>query len=234
MVHTISSRTSRVVLAGFGIGALAAGVATAALTGAPAHAQTGTSSAYGVSATGVEGKAAQPSVSSSGEDKTATGSVSGMGWSATGITVKAGAGYAEAVVGDITVAGRSLGGASATCRDGAVTYSSPAAVDDGKLRVLPQSGGAAAVVQILGAGDEPVQTITVAVAQCAKGVPPTTTVPPTTQPPTTQPPVTTGPPTGTGTPTGTGRPTSTSRPAERPIQPAPVPEIKTGHHAVTG
>lgn len=240
MVRTTSSRTSRVVLAGLGLGALAAGALTAALTGAPANAQAATSTAYGVSAAGVEGKPPQPSVSSPGEVKTVSGSVSGMGWNATGITVKAGAGTAEAVVGNITVAGRSLGAASATCRDGAVTYQLLPNINEAHLRVR-SAGTGASMVEILGAGGEAVQTITVAVALCAKAIPPTTTVPPTTtQQPTTTP-TTTQPPTGTPSPTrqptGTQRPTTTTttpKPTDKPIQPAPAPEIKDGHHPVTG
>lgn len=238
MVRTISSRTSRVVLAGVGLGALVTAVGTAVLADAPADAQATTSSAYGVSATGVESKAAQPSVSSAGETRTAAaGQVAGLGWNATSIKVTAAAGFAEAAVDAVTVAGRSLGGASGTCRDGAVSYQRLPGVDEARLRVRSGGDTAASVVEVLGAGGEVVQTITVAGVQCAKGVPPTT-VPPTTRPSvTTQPtqqPTGTSSPTTTGQPTGTGRSTSTNKPAERPIQPAPVPEIKDGNHAVTG
>jgi hypothetical protein len=227
VVRTTHSRT---LLAGLGAGALAAGALTMILTGSPASAQATTSTAYGVSASGVESKAAQPSVSSDGAVKTASGSVSGMGWSATGITVKAGAGVAEATVGNVTAGGKSIGSVTAKCADGVTTYShGGAAPNDPKLKVS-FGGGAGATIQILGAGDKPVQTITVAVVKCGKGTPPTTN-PPTSNPPTGNP---TQQPTGTQKPTGTQQPTGTQKPGEKPVKPAPQPEIKDGHHPVTG
>ncbi|RLK58358.1 hypothetical protein [Actinokineospora cianjurensis] len=233
------------MLAGITLGGLAAGVATITLTGTPAAAAGSASTAYGVSAAGVEGKTAQPSVSSTGEVKTASGAVSGMGWSATGITVTARAGYAQAVVGGLTVGGRSLGSASATCENGRTSYKGLGAIEDSKLRVLPPGGGAAATVQILGAGDTPVQTITVAVVSCDdSGDPPlSTTSHPTTEPtepsePTATP---TDEPSGAPDPTGSTRPTrsgtttaGTSLPDREPVRPAPMPVIQEAHHPVTG
>jgi hypothetical protein len=172
-------------------------------------------------------------VSSDGAVKTATGSVSGMGWSATGITVKAGTGTAEATVGAVTVAGRAIGSVSATCRDGVTSYAhggSPASDERLKIRF---GGGAGAVIEIVGAGGKPSQTITIAVAKCGKA-----TTPPTspTPPPTSTPP---GAPTGTPPPGGTptsGAPTSTPKPSgrQRTAPPAPAPTPKPGHYVVTG
>lgn len=230
MVRT-TTHSTRLFLAAAGIGALAA--AGSAATLAPANAQVhglaatqaSTSTAYGVSATGTENKAAQPSITSDGEVKAASGSVSGMGWSATGITVKAGNGIAEATVGNVVVAGKTIGSVSAKCTDGAVSYAhGGAAPSDPKLKVS-FGGEAGATIQILGAGDKVAQTITVAVVKCGKAtVPPTN---PPTNPPTGQP---TGRPTGQP-PTGTQKPTP--KPGTTP-QPAPTPQLQDGHHPVTG
>lgn len=227
--HSPSARTTQ---AGLGIGAVAAASAVVAFgfAGGQAVAQEETSTAYGVSASGIEAKGPQPSVSSTGAVKTASGSVSGMGWRATGITVRTGAGLAEAIVGNVTVANRNLGSVSATCRDGATTYThSGSAPNDPKLRVS-FGGGAGATIQILGADDKPAQTITVAVARCGRGAPPTTTPQPTTPP--------TGQPTQPAPP-ATGQPTQRSvagsgQQGGRPITPAPRPRPQDGHHPVTG
>lgn len=230
MVRT-TTHSTRLFLAAAGIGALAAAGSASVL--APANAQVhglaavqaSTSTAYGVSASGNENKAAQPSVASDGEVKTASGSVSGMGWSASGITVKAGSGIAEATVANVVVAGKAIGSVSAKCADGAVSFShGGAAPSDPKLKVS-FGGGAGATIQILGAGDKVAQTITVAVVKCGKA-----TLPPT-NPPTGQP---TGQPTGKPTgqpPTGTQKPTP--KPGTTP-QPAPTPQLQDGHHPVTG
>jgi hypothetical protein len=152
-----------------------------------------------------------------------------MGWSATGIMVKAGAGLAEATVGSVTVANRSIGSVSAKCVNGKTTYShGGSAPSDPKLKVS-FGGGAGATIQILGAGNKPAETITVAVVKCGQGAPPPTTQP-TTKPtgqPTTKP---------TGQPTGrpTQRPTTTRRPSGTSDEPAPQPPPKDGHHPVTG
>lgn len=214
----------RTVLAGLGIGAVLAAGATALVLsqGSPAHAQGEVSSAFGASVSGVENKAGQPAVSSGGEVKTGSGTASGMGWSATGITVKAGAGLAEATVANVTAGGRAIGSVSAKCVDGVTTYGhSGPEVDEEKFKVTFQ-GGAGATIRIFGAGEEPVQTITVAVVKCAKGIP-SPTAEPTTTPPTGEP---------TGQPTST--PTATSAPTDKPVPPAPKPQPRNDHHPVTG
>lgn len=232
----------RALLAGLGVGAVTAAAVTAVLTSLPANAQASTSTAVGVKATGVENKSAQPAVSSDGAVKTASGSVSGMGWSVTGITVKAGAGFAEASASNVSVGGKSIGSVSAKCTDGVTTYAHGGkAPDDPKLKVS-FGGGAGATIQVLGAGDRVVQTVTVAVVTCAKGstVPPTTpptTTPPPTSSPTEEPTATpTQPPTATATeePTATSTPTAKPKPTPKPVKPAPKPQIKDGHHPVTG
>jgi hypothetical protein len=233
-------RTStRTLLAGIGAGgALAAGAVTLVLTtGAPANAAPTTSTAYGVSATGPDGVAPTPSVASSGAITTKSGSAAGAAgtFKASGITVRAGAGYAEATVGSLTVGGVSIGRASATCKNGVISYDSPPARSTGKLRVLPRTDGAAAVVQILGAGDKPSETIKLAVVTCGTGTPPTDEP---TQQPTGQP--TQQPPTGQPTHQPSGKPshqpthTPAHRPGQTPDTPAPAPVPHLGHHPVTG
>lgn len=229
---TTSPLSPRTVLVGLGVGAVLAAAATGLVLshGSPAHAQGDVSSAFGASVSGVENKAGQPAVSSGGEVKTGSGTASGMGWSATGITVKAGAGLAEATVANVTAGGRAIGSVSAKCVDGVTTYGhSGAEINEEKFKVTFR-GGAGATIRIFGAGEEPVQTITVAVVKCAKGIPSPTT-PPTTTPPTPEP---TGEPTGrpTGQPTST--PSETSKPTDKPVPPAPKPQPQNDHHPVTG
>ncbi|WP_018686845.1 hypothetical protein [Actinokineospora enzanensis] len=211
---------------------LASGVTLAVLLGgSPAAAQGETSSAFGVSASGVDPVGAQPSVSSSGEVKTASGSVSGKAgtFTASGITVKAGAGIAEASVAKVTVGGVSIGPVSAKCNNGVTTYSGGGPAAPSSNVKVSYGGGAGAVITVVGAGGKAAETITVAVAKCGKGTPPTTNPP--TNPPTGQP---TNPP--TGKPTGsnpTTKPTGTN-PNTKPEQPAPKPQPHDGHHPVTG
>lgn len=231
MVRT-TSRSTRNILAGVGAGSVLAATAVALVlsTGTTASAADTTSTAYGVSATGVDPVGATPSVSSDGAVKTASGSASGKAgtFSASGITVKAGAGMAEATVSSLTVGGKSIGRASATCKNGVVSYNSPPAMKTDKLEVIPRSGGAAAVVKIYGAGGTAVETITVAVVKCGTGTPPTGDP---TKPPTHEP---TGQPTQQPTGKPTSKPTGTHKPGEKPDQPAPKPVPHDGHHPVTG
>jgi hypothetical protein len=237
-----TSRTTRTIFAGVGAGGVLAASAVALVlsTGAPANAAATTSTAFGVSASGVDPVGATPSVSSDGAVKTASGSVSGKAgtFSATGITVKAGAGVAESTVSSLTVGGKNIGSVSAKCSNGKTSYSHSGGAPAASNLKVSFGGGAGATVQIIGAGGKAVETITVAVVKCGTGTPPTSepTQPPTheptgkpTQPPTGKP---TGKPTDTHKPTGTHKPGQT--PGERPDQPAPKPTPRDGHHPVTG
>ncbi|ONI88040.1 hypothetical protein ALI22I_20060 [Saccharothrix sp. ALI-22-I] len=250
MVRTTHHR-ARAVLAGAALGAL--GVATGAVlfTGSPttaqAEAQAETSTAYGVSAIGVDPVSAQPSVSSAGEVKTAGGDVSGEAgtFTASGVSVKAGAGMAEARVAGIKVGGVTFGPISAKCDNGVITYPE----GEGPVNPAPNLSveykkGPGAVITIRGANGKASQTITAAVVNCAKGIPPTTTAPTTTRPtqPSTTTPTTTRPSSTAPTTTSTHatRPTTTA-PSSRgttrtpePERPAPRPQPVDGHHPVTG
>lgn len=237
MVRTIP-RSTRTILAGVGAGGVLAASAVALVlsTGAPANAAATTSTAYGVSASGVDPVGATPSVSSDGAVKTASGSASDKAgtFSATGITVKAGAGIAESTVSSLTVGGKNIGSVSAKCSNGQTTYSHSGAAPSASNLKVAFGGGAGATVQIIGAGGKTVETITVAVVKCGTGTPPTTQP---TQPPTHEP---TGQPTQqpTGKPTSkpTGKPTHKpgQQPSDKPDQPAPKPVPHDGHHPVTG
>jgi len=229
VVHTTNNpQSARGLMAGLSVGVILAAGTTGlvVLAQSPATAQADTSTAYGVSASGVEDKGPQPSVSSAGTIKTDSGSVSGLGWTVSGITVKAGAGVAEAAVSNITVANRSIGPVTAKCADGKITYThGGSAPNDPKLRVS-FGGGAGATIQILGAGDAVVQTITVAVVKCGQGAPPTT------EPTTTASTNTSARP--SAQPSGTRPPAGTANPVRTPDAPAPSPQPHIGHHPVTG
>ncbi|HEY3481027.1 MAG TPA: hypothetical protein VGL02_19200, partial [Streptomyces sp.] len=143
MVRSIS-RPTQAVIAGVGAsGVLAAGAVALVLSaGSPASAAPTASSAYGVSAFGVDNVKAKPYVSSSGGVTTDSGSVSGAAgtFTASGIVVKAGAGMASATVSSLTVGGKNIGRASATCKNGVVSYDSPPVMKTDKLEVIPRSG----------------------------------------------------------------------------------------------
>lgn len=245
MVRTTRTRTTAALAAA----ALAGGLTLAALTllgGAPATAQTDASTAYGISASGVDPVGAQPSVSSDGAvvSDSAGGVAGGLDtFAASGLTVKAGAGIAEASVSDVAVNGHSIGAVSATCTDGVVSYTGGGPEAPAENLRVSYRNGAGAVITILGADGNASQTITVAVASCGKGGggEPTTTPPVTTTEPTetTLPVTTTTEPTtttSTGEPT-TSTPTSSptsSSPTPKPEQPLPAPQPRDGHIAVTG
>lgn len=233
-------RTPQATLTGLALGALlvtgtGAAILASNATPAPARAASDTSTAFGVSASGVDAVNAQPSVSSAGAVKSASaGSVSGSAgtFTATGLSVKAGAGLAQASVSNVTVGGKSIGAVSATCANGHISYDHPDVKPQASnLNVDWEVSGAAAVITITGAGGKHVETITVAKVSCGAGTPPTsrpTSAPPTSRPPTSNPPA--------GKPTG--RPAPIASPGQgsgnQSEQPAPSPKPKDGHHAVTG
>lgn len=191
------------------------------------------SSAYGAAATGTDPASPKPSVSSGGAIRSASGSNSGAAgtFSATGITVRAGAGMAEARVGNVTVAGESFGSVTATCRNGitSVKHSGKKSSKPNVNVAYGSGGGPSATgitVTITGAGDETAQTITAAVVRCGKGTPPPTSSEPTPDEP--QP----SPDKDEPTRGDSAQPDTDTEPGDAPI--APTPRLREGHHPVTG
>lgn len=212
-------RAPRIVLAAVGLGAAATALTAAVLTAHDAHAAQDTSTAYGISATGVDPVSAQPSVSSSGAVKAdSAGAVAGKAgtFTASGLSVRAGAGLAEASVASVTVGGVTIGPVGAKCSQGTTTYSGGGPAQPARNVRVSYGGGAGATITVLGANTKPAETITVAVVKCGTGTPP---APPTSS----KPRPTTSKPHGTVT-----------RPPTRTERPAPRPVPRDGHHAVTG
>lgn len=241
---TQNASRPRGLLAAIGAGSILAaatiGLAHSTADAAPEH-----STAYGAAATGTDPADPHPTVSSSGEVKTATGSHSGNAgtFRATGITVKAGAGMAESHVSELTVGGESFGAITATCRDGVSTVKhSGKKPSSPNMKVTYGSGGGpqatGITVTITGAGGETAQTVTAAVVRCGKAAaapPTTTTTPPRgedtsapTSPP-SQPTDDTPPEAGPDTDPDRHESGTTGRDPS-----APAPQPRQGHHPVTG
>jgi hypothetical protein len=221
-------KSIRALLASLGLGATliagAAGILDAAGGFSATAADTG-SSATGVRITGAESTGAD-----SGSVSTASGGIS-----ASGITTHTADGYAEATVASIQIGMTTIGPISARCSNGATTVNHGAAPAARNLKISWGTGGGtsvtAATITITGAKGQ-ATTITAAHVSCGKASVPTA------KPPTSVP-GSSGPITGqTGAP---GAPTSAAGSratgAHRsPVSdsPAPAPQPKTGHIAVTG
>ncbi|WP_158886285.1 hypothetical protein [Amycolatopsis anabasis] len=239
MVHT--TFRPRATLAALALGA---GLA-ATITGTGIARADTASTAYGISASGADPLGAQPSVSSAGAVRTSElGSVrSKAGFVvASSLRVSAGAGTASASVGNVTVAGKSIGAVSTTCtngkaaagRTGTVKLTDYLTVTYGAVRGGNATG---ATITLTGAGNMGAETVQVAVVSCGTGTPPNNPPGPGNPPQPGQP--APGKPApgkpAPGHPAG-GKP-ATNPPNGKPgvdIPPAPKPERKPGHPAVTG
>lgn len=218
MVHTTSAPSTRTLLASAGLGA--ALIATiAGVAGGLATAADSSSSAYGIRISGTESASAD-----SGSVATASGGIS-----ATGISTMSRDGYAEASVASIKIGTTTVGPIHARCENGMSTVSHGDVPTARNLKVIWGTAGSssvtAATITITGAtGDA--TTITAAHVTCGDSSGGSTATPPTSSPGKPAPPT-----------QSSGPATSPPRTQHRPPladKPAPAPERKTGHVAVTG